>query len=210
MCEQLAQGCYLNAERPGIEPALSSVESQVERTPLHDEATLHGLVVQWPWCSFDLRLDRAQCRFNSRPFRIQVTTLHKLFTHTQRCGSCVLQVRDSHRAQNVPMYVIVTDDKLASEPEPGSLRCKTSGRRQQQIRAGRRSSVSAERYDPERDAADTADLDDSTLVVVPKTPDQRRRLADAVRDILLFRSISSRNRAFKMFSFLFISTSKCD
>jgi len=89
------------------------------------------------------------------------------------------------------MYVIVTDDNLATEPEPGSLRCKTS-RRQQQIRAGRRSSVSAERYDPERDvAADAADADDCAPAVVPKTPEQRRRLADAVRDILLFRSLDS-------------------
>jgi len=88
------------------------------------------------------------------------------------------------------MYVIVTDDNLAREPEPGSLRCKTSSRRPQQIRAGRRSSVSAERYDPERDqAADAADGDDAA--VFPKTPEQRRRLADAVRDILLFRSLDS-------------------
>ena len=85
------------------------------------------------------------------------------------------------------MYVIVTDDNLAAEPEPGSLRCKTS-RRQQQIRAGRRSSVSAERYDPERAADDDPGADDPAAVV-PKTADQRRRLADAVRDILLFRSI---------------------
>jgi len=83
------------------------------------------------------------------------------------------------------MYVIVTDDNLAAEPEPGSLRCKTS-RRPQQIRAGRRSSVSAERYDPERDAA--ASEAEGDIVVVPKTPEQRRRLADAVHDILLFRS----------------------
>jgi len=88
------------------------------------------------------------------------------------------------------MYVIVTDDNLAREPEPGSLRCKTSSRRPQQIRAGRRSSVSAERYDPERDhAADAADGDEAASAVLPKTPEQRRRLADAVRDILLFRSL---------------------
>ena len=94
--------------------------------------------------------------------------------------------------QNVPMYVIVTDDNLAREPEPGSLRSKTSSRRPQQIRAGRRSSVSAERYDPERDqAADPAEGDEASSAVVPKTPEQRRRLADAVRDILLFRSLDS-------------------
>jgi len=90
------------------------------------------------------------------------------------------------------MYVVVTDDALAKEPEPGSLRCKTSSRRPQQIRAGRRTSVSAERYDPERDlAADAANGDEAANAVVPKTPEQRRRLADAVRDILLFRSLDS-------------------
>jgi len=90
------------------------------------------------------------------------------------------------------MYVIVTDDNLAREPEPGSLRCKTSSRRPQQIRTGRRSSVSAERYDPERDLApEAADGDEATCAVVPKTAEQRRRLADAVRDILIFRSLDS-------------------
>lgn len=106
--------------------------------------------------------------------------------------ACGLQARDNQKSQNVPMYVIVTDDNLAREPEPGSLRCKTSSRRPQQIRAGRRSSVSAERYDPERDqAADAANGDDTAPAVFPKTPEQRRRLADAVRDILLFRSLDS-------------------
>ena len=84
------------------------------------------------------------------------------------------------------MYVIVADDNLAAEPEPGSLRCKSSRRGQQQIRAGRRSSVSAERYDPERDLA-AADAAAADVDVVPKTTEQRRRLTDAVRDILLFR-----------------------
>lgn len=60
-------------------------------------------------------------------------------------------MRDAHKAQTVPMYVVVTDDRLAGEPDPASIRCKTSTRRQQQIRAGRRGSVSAERYDPEKD-----------------------------------------------------------
>jgi len=103
-----------------------------------------------------------------------------------------LQARDTQKAQNVPMYVIVSDDTLAREPEPGSLRSKTSSRRPQQIRAGRRSSVSAERYDPERDqAANSAEGDEAASAVVPKTPEQRRRLADAVRNILLFRSLDS-------------------
>ena len=108
------------------------------------------------------------------------------------CSFLCLQARDTQKAQNVPMYVIVSDDTLAREPEPGSLRSKTSSRRPQQIRAGRRSSVSAERYDPERDqAANSAEGDEAASAVVPKTPEQRRRLADAVRNILLFRSLDS-------------------
>uniref|UniRef100_A0A0B7A0H0 cAMP-dependent protein kinase type II regulatory subunit n=1 Tax=Arion vulgaris TaxID=1028688 RepID=A0A0B7A0H0_9EUPU len=48
----------------------------------------------------------------------------------------------------------------------------------------RRKSVSAERYDPEAD-----DEGDVTKVVYPKTDDQRKRLNDAVKSILLFRSL---------------------
>ena len=128
-----------------------------------------------------------------------VINLHQLATYrTLSCNVIIchvlwsVQVRDNQKAQTVPMYVIVTDDNLAREPEPGSLRSKTSSRRPQQIRAGRRSSVSAERYDPERDlAATAADGDEVPSAVVPKTPEQRRRLADAVRDILLFRSLDA-------------------
>jgi cAMP-dependent protein kinase regulator len=126
------------------------------------------------------------------------------------------QVRELHKAQTVPMYVVVKDDKLATEPDPGSLRLKTAGRRQQQIRSGRRGSVSAERYDPEKDVMLSgsgscggnviggdkgASGGDGTgaaqgggrcdVAVHPKTPEQRRRLAEAVRDILLFRSLDA-------------------
>lgn len=48
----------------------------------------------------------------------------------------------------------------------------------------RRKSVSAERYDPEDD--DDADY---TKVVNPKSDEQRRRLNDAIKHILLFRSL---------------------
>jgi len=107
-----------------------------------------------------------------------VINLHQLATYrTLSCNVIIchvlwsVQVRDNQKAQTVPMYVIVTDDNLAREPEPGSLRSKTSSRRPQQIRAGRRSSVSAERYDPERDlAATAADGDEVPSAVVPKTP----------------------------------------
>jgi cAMP-dependent protein kinase regulator len=48
----------------------------------------------------------------------------------------------------------------------------------------RRKSVSAERYDPEAD-----DDNDYTKIVNPKSDDQRKRLNDAVKQILLFRSL---------------------
>jgi len=51
------------------------------------------------------------------------------------------------------------------------------------ISSSRRKSVAAERYDPE------ADEDDGLKVVHPKTDEQRRRLNDAVKNILLFRSL---------------------
>ncbi|VEN64786.1 unnamed protein product [Callosobruchus maculatus] len=50
--------------------------------------------------------------------------------------------------------------------------------------SGRRKSVFAETYNPEED-----DDDDGTRVVFPKTDEQRQRLAEAVRNILLFRAL---------------------
>lgn len=47
----------------------------------------------------------------------------------------------------------------------------------------RRKSVFAETYDPEEDE------DDGAKVVFPKSDEQRLRLAEAVRNILLFRSL---------------------
>lgn len=48
---------------------------------------------------------------------------------------------------------------------------------------GRRKSVFAETYDPEEDE------DDGAKVVFPKSDEQRQRLAESVRNILLFRSL---------------------
>ncbi|GFO15400.1 CAMP-dependent protein kinase type ii regulatory subunit-like [Plakobranchus ocellatus] len=48
----------------------------------------------------------------------------------------------------------------------------------------RRKSVSAERYDPEDD-----DDEDYVKVINPKSDDQRKRLNDAIKHILLFRSL---------------------
>lgn len=51
--------------------------------------------------------------------------------------------------------------------------------------AGRRKSVFAEAYDPENDADD----EDGAAAIFPKTDEQRTRLTDAVKNILLFRSL---------------------
>lgn len=48
----------------------------------------------------------------------------------------------------------------------------------------RRKSVFAETYDPEED-----EDDDGTRTIFPKSDEQRQRLSDAVRNILLFRSL---------------------
>jgi hypothetical protein len=49
--------------------------------------------------------------------------------------------------------------------------------------SGRRKSVFAEAYDPEEDE------DDGSKVIFPKSDEQRQRLAEAVRNILLFRAL---------------------
>lgn len=50
--------------------------------------------------------------------------------------------------------------------------------------SGRRKSVFAETYNPEED-----DDDDGTKVVFPKSDEQRQQLAEAVKNILLFRAL---------------------
>lgn len=50
----------------------------------------------------------------------------------------------------------------------------------------RRKSVFAETYDPEED-----DSDEGATTVFPKSDAQRQRLAEAVRSILLFRSLDA-------------------
>lgn len=49
--------------------------------------------------------------------------------------------------------------------------------------AGRRKSVFAEQYDPEEDE------EENNKVIFPKTDEQRSRLSDSVKNILLFRSL---------------------
>lgn len=67
----------------------------------------------------------------------------------------------------------------SSEDEPIIEPPKTS-------RLQRRKSVSAERYDPEAD-----EDDGESKVVYPKSDEQRRRLSEAVKHILLFRSLDA-------------------
>jgi cAMP-dependent protein kinase regulator len=50
--------------------------------------------------------------------------------------------------------------------------------------AGRRKSVFAEQYDPEED-----EEEDNNKVIFPKTDEQRTRLSDSVKNILLFRAL---------------------
>jgi hypothetical protein len=50
--------------------------------------------------------------------------------------------------------------------------------------AGRRKSVFAEQYDPEED-----EEEENNKVIFPKTDEQRNRLCDSVKNILLFRSL---------------------
>lgn len=51
--------------------------------------------------------------------------------------------------------------------------------------AGRRKSVFAEQYDPEEDNDD----EEANKVTHPKTDEQRSRLGDSVKNILLFRAL---------------------
>ena len=90
------------------------------------------------------------------------------------------KARDNRKPKAVPMYIIVDDDEDAGEPDPVQFKPKSG-----KSRFARRASVSAERYDPE------ADDDDEEKVVHPKTDDQRQRLADAMKEILLFKSLDS-------------------
>lgn len=50
--------------------------------------------------------------------------------------------------------------------------------------AGRRKSVFAEQYDPEED-----EEEENNKVIFPKTDEQRSRLCDSVKNILLFRAL---------------------
>jgi cAMP-dependent protein kinase regulator len=59
--------------------------------------------------------------------------------------------------------------------------------------ASRRKSVFAETYDPEEDEEEGA------RAIFPKTDDQRTRLCDSVKNILLFRSLDKEQVGFQRF-----------
>lgn len=67
--------------------------------------------------------------------------------------------------------------------------------------ASRRKSVFAETYDPENDADD----DDGARAIFPKTDDQRSRLCDSVKHILLFRSLDKEQVTFFKLSLFLLS-----
>lgn len=85
----------------------------------------------------------------------------------------------ANRTENVGHQVFITvtdsidDDDIEDEPMPNLANKYT-----------RRKSVFAEQYNPEDD-----DDDDVEKIVHPKTDEQRQRLGEAIKDILLFRSL---------------------
>lgn len=81
----------------------------------------------------------------------------------------------------VPMYVIVDEDQEAAEPDPSDFQPIN-----RKNHYARRHSVSAERYDPEAD-----DDADEVRVIHPKSDEKRRRLIDAVQEILIFRCLDA-------------------
>ncbi|XP_023240154.1 cAMP-dependent protein kinase type II regulatory subunit-like isoform X1 [Centruroides sculpturatus] len=85
----------------------------------------------------------------------------------------------ANRRENVghQVFITVTDsvdeDDIEDEPMPNIANKYT-----------RRKSVFAEQYNPEED-----DDDETEKIVHPKTDEQRQRLGEAIKDILLFRSL---------------------
>lgn len=95
-------------------------------------------------------------------------------------------------SQYAPMYIVAQNDDEAGEPEMTDFRPKVT---RQQMRFSRRKSVAAEHYDPEADDEDDGDdvSGDGCEVTSRKrkSEDQRRRLREAVAEILIFRSLES-------------------
>jgi cAMP-dependent protein kinase regulator len=91
------------------------------------------------------------------------------------------KMQKSAKPKTVPMYIIVDSDEEAGEPDPVLVK-PISGKNKQYAR---RTSVSAERYDPE------ADDDNEEKVVHTKTEAQKARLHQAIAPILLFKSLDS-------------------
>ena len=66
----------------------------------------------------------------------------------------------------------------------------------------RRKSVFAEAYDPENDADD----DEGATAVFPKSDEQRARLVESVKNVLLFRSLEKEQVSILLFYFYFYFT----
>ncbi|KAK7116699.1 cAMP-dependent protein kinase type II regulatory subunit-like [Littorina saxatilis] len=94
------------------------------------------------------------------------------------------KLRTTSKPKSVPMYIIVDDDQ-AGEPDPTTLKPKNNANGPAKGKYARRTSVSAERYDPE------ADDGDEEKVVHDKSEGQKSRLSQAIAPILLFKSLDS-------------------
>lgn len=88
------------------------------------------------------------------------------------------KLKVSMKPKSVQMYVMVDSDEESGEPDREHFKPKS-----QKNRFARRQSVSAERYDPEQDS------EEDDIVVHPKSDIQRIRLTEAVKGILLFKSL---------------------
>ena len=87
----------------------------------------------------------------------------------------------SSHCLTVALSVSLSLSRQAAEPDPSDFQPIN-----RKNHYARRHSVSAERYDPEAD-----DDDDDVRVIHPKSDEKRRRLIDAVQDILIFRCLEA-------------------
>uniref|UniRef100_A0A667YCY3 cAMP-dependent protein kinase type II-alpha regulatory subunit n=1 Tax=Myripristis murdjan TaxID=586833 RepID=A0A667YCY3_9TELE len=95
-------------------------------------------------------------------------------------------LQENQRKQHVKKHTIKSARKGVSFDTPSSKTAKDNDEEEEEeIFSDRRVSVCAEAYNPDDDEDD----DSEPRVVHPKTDEQRRRLQDACRDILLFKTL---------------------